>query len=71
MTCRRLRRRARRSGRGWYASAAGWFKATVVKHRRAWPPLHVRFVEDEAGSSHPLALPPLDAYVHGGDVRAV
>ena len=36
--------------------------------RKAFPKIHVRFVADEAGNTHALALPELDAYLHAGDI---
>ena len=53
---------------GWHAGIKKWFTARVVKVRSAFPKIHVRFVADEAGNTHALALPELDAYLHAGDV---
>ena len=55
--------------KGWHAGEHAWFKARVVKLRVKFPRIHVKFLEDEHGSTHPLALPELDAYLHAADVR--
>ena len=55
--------------RGWHAGVHKWFKARVVKLRRSVPRIHIAFEADEHGNSHKHALPELDAYVHGADVR--
>jgi len=45
------------------------FKGVVVAIRTRWPPLHVKWVEDASGCSHPLALPELSsAYLPGSVV---
>ena len=56
--------------RGWHAGTHKWFKARVVKLRRAFPRIHVTFDADEQGNTHKHALPELDAYLHAADVRA-
>ena len=59
---------ARVQAMGWHAGTKKWFAARVVKIRKAFPKIHVRFVADEAGNTHALALPELDAYLHAGDI---
>ena len=53
---------------GWHAGIKKWFTARVVKVRSAFPKIHVRFEADEAGNTHTLALPELDAYLHAGHI---
>ena len=46
------------------------FKASVVKLRGRFPPIHVAFLEDEGGNSNPLALTAVaSAYLTAADVR--
>ena len=59
---------ARINAMGWHAGVKKWFAARVIKIRKAFPKIHVRFENDEAGNTHALALPELDAYLHAGDV---
>ena len=62
---------ARIQAMGWYAGAKKWFSARVVKVSSAFPKIHVRFVADEEGNMHALALPELDAYLHAGDIAPI
>jgi integrase len=55
--------------KGWHAGAHKWYKAKVVKLRASFPRIVVKYLADDAGNSHRLALPELDAYLHAGDVR--
>ena len=56
--------------RGYYNDTHPWFKASVVKLRGRFPPIHVAFLEDEGGNSNPLALPAVaSAYLTAADVR--
>ena len=56
---------ARVAVKGNHAGGPATFVAEVVGVRSVFPPLIVRFCEDAAGSTHPLALPqPVVAYVH-------
>ena len=55
--------------KGWHAGAHKWYKAQVVKLRVNFPRIVVKYLADDAGNSHRLALPELDAYLHAGDVR--
>ena len=54
---------------GFYAGRIGWFRATTIKLRKAFPRIHVRFIADADGNTHPHALPELDAYVHAGQIK--
>jgi hypothetical protein len=54
---------------GLHAGARRRFKAEVVKHRKQFPRLVVRYIATEAGGSHRLELPdPITAYLHAADV---
>ena len=54
---------------GLHAGARKRFKAEVVKHRKQFPRLVVRYTAAEAGGSHSLELPdPITAYLHAADV---
>jgi hypothetical protein len=54
---------------GLHAGARKRFKAEVVKHRKQFPRLVVRYTATEAGGSHSLELPdPITAYLHAADV---
>jgi hypothetical protein len=55
--------------KGWHAGAHKWYQAKVVKLRASFPRIVVKYLADDAGNSHRLALPELDAYLHAGDVR--
>ena len=54
---------------GWHAGQVGWFKCQTVALRKAWPRIHVRWLSDADGRTHPLALPELSSYVHAGQIR--
>ena len=46
-------------------------KARVVKLRPRFPRIHVKYLADEHGATHALALPPVDAYLHAGQLAPV
>ena len=54
---------------GFHAGQIGWFRATTIKLRKAFPRIHVRFLADVDGNTHHHALPELDAYVHAGMIK--
>jgi hypothetical protein len=55
---------------GLHAGVRKRFKATVLKLRRQFPRIVVKYIEDESGGSHALELPdPVTAYVTMADVQ--
>ena len=56
---------------GLHAGVRKRFKAEVVKHRKQFPRLVVRFTSTEDGVTAPIALPEMKtAYLHAADVAA-
>ena len=46
------------------------FKAVVLKIRKQFPRIVVKYVADEGGGTHPLQLPdPITAYLTASDVE--
>ena len=55
---------------GLHAGVRKRFKAKVLKLRKQFPRIVVRYTEDEAGGTHPLQLPdPSIAYLTMSDVE--
>ena len=55
---------------GLYAGSRKRFRATVVKLRRLFPRIVVKYLADEQGNTNPLALPdPITAYLTASDVE--
>ena len=54
--------------KGYHGGTHKWFRAEVRRLRVQFPRIHVRYLEDERGNSHQLALPELEAYLHAGEV---
>ena len=55
---------------GLHAGVRKRFKATVLKLRRQFPRIVVKYIEDESGGSHALQLPdPRTAYLTMADVE--
>ena len=55
---------------GLYAGTRKRFKARVTKLRKMFPRIVVRYLEDESGNAHPLALPdPITAYLTMSDIE--
>jgi len=53
---------------GLHAGVKRRFVAEVVKLRKTFPRIHVRFLSDEDGNTQRHAIPDLDAYLTMSDV---
>jgi hypothetical protein len=54
---------------GSYAGGRKLFKATLLRVRDRWPPCVVRYIADETGATHDVALPsPVTAYLPVNDI---
>ena len=57
---------------GWHGGTHKFFTAKIIALRTRFPKIVVEFTADEAGATHPIALPePKTAYVHAGMIAEI